>query len=79
MIMDIKTLGDFRKATKNLDDDFALDIKIARAIPKKELGDMRYPYPWNFSDAIVKFNDVGYSDKAASLIIYEVDSEYRSE
>lgn len=37
----IKTVGDLRKILTDLDDDFELDIRIMKEIPKKELMKMR--------------------------------------
>ena len=33
----IKTVGDLRKILTDLDDDFELDIRIMKEIPKKEV------------------------------------------
>lgn len=33
--MEIKTLGDFRRLTKDLDDDFKFDVRIMREVPKE--------------------------------------------
>lgn len=64
-IMDtIKTLGDFRKLTKDLDDDFAIEFRVRRRVPEEELKTRRYPYPYDteyFEE--FEFDDIGYSDK----------------
>lgn len=41
----IKTVGDFRKITENLSDDFKLDVKIMKEVPEEELKHRSYPYP----------------------------------
>ena len=65
-IMDtIKTLGDFRKLTKDLDDDFAIEFRVRRRVPEEELKTRRYPYPYDteYFEGF-EFDDIGYSDKA---------------
>ena len=64
-IMDtIKTLGDFRKLTKDLDDDFAIEFRVRRRVPEEELKTRRYPYPYDteYFEGF-EFDDIGYSDK----------------
>lgn len=62
----IKTLGDFRRLTKDLDDDFAIEFSVRIRVPEKELKNRRYPYPYDteYFDSF-EFDDVGYSDKVA--------------
>jgi len=62
----IKTLGDFRRLTKDLDDDFAIDFCVSIRVPEEELKKRRYPYPYDteYFDGF-EFVDVGYSDKVA--------------
>ena len=67
----IKTLGDFRRITKNLDDEFKLDIRIMKEVPEEELKTRIYPYPWDITRGIMEFHDVGYSDKDFCIGIYE--------
>lgn len=67
--MEIKTLGDFRKITKDFDDDFKLDVRIVREVPEEELKQRLYPYPWDMFDATIEI-DVGYSDKVKVFCIY---------
>ena len=69
--MAIKTLGEFRKATKNLDDDFKLEIDFFKEVPEEELARRSYPYPWDRLECDLEFNDVGYSDKVACFGLYE--------
>lgn len=60
----IKTLGDFRRLTKDLDDNFAIEFRVRRRVPEEELKNRRYPYPYDteYFDGF-EFDDVGYSDK----------------
>lgn len=67
----IKTVGDLRKILTDLDDDFELDIRIMKEIPKKELMKMSYPYPWSMIDGYLEFQDIGYSDKRLCIGVYE--------
>ena len=67
----IKTVGDLRKILTDLDDDFELDIRIMKEIPKKELMEMSYPYPWSMIDGYLEFQDIGYSDKRLCIGVYE--------
>ena len=67
----IKTVGDLRKILTDLDDDFELDIRIKKEIPKKELMEMSYPYPWSMIDGYLEFQDIGYSDKRLCIGVYE--------
>ena len=67
----IRTLGDFRRLTKNLDDDFKLDVRIMKEVPKEELKQRLYPYPWDMIDGRIEFHDIGYSDKDFCIGVYE--------
>jgi len=60
----IKTLGDFRKLTKDLDDDFTIEFRVRRRVPEEELKNRAYPYPYDteYFDGF-EFDDIGYSDK----------------
>ena len=69
--MEIKTLGDFRKLTKDLDDDFKLDIRIMKEVSEEELSKRSYPYPWDICNGRMEFHDIGYSDKDLCIGIYE--------
>ena len=62
----IKTLGDFRKLTKDLDDNFAIEFRVRTRVPEEELKKRRYPYPYDteYFDGF-EFDDIGYSDKVA--------------
>ena len=62
----IKTLGDFRRLTEDLDDDFAIEFRVRSRVPEEELKNRRYPYPYDteYFDGF-EFDDVGYSDKVA--------------
>ena len=67
----IKTVGDIRKMIDGLDDDFRLDIKIMKEVPKEELKHRTYPYPWDIEDGYMEFHDISYSEKELSVGIYE--------
>ena len=69
--MEIKTLGDFRKLTKDLDDDFKFDVRIMKEVSKEELAERLYSYPWDMIDGRIEFHDIGYSDKDFCIGIYE--------
>jgi hypothetical protein len=64
----IKTLGDFRRLTKNLGDDFEIEFRVRRRVPEEELKTRRYQYPYDteYFEGF-EFDDVGYSDKVACL------------
>lgn len=65
--MTIKTLGDFRKLTEHLSDDFNIEMRIRRKLTDEELKDMPYPYPYETEYTTVEFDDIGYSDKDLCL------------
>ena len=69
--MEIKTLGDFRRITKDLNDDFKLYIRIMKKVPEEELIKRGYPYPWDMIDGRMEFQDVGVADKDICIGIYE--------
>ena len=50
--MKIKTVGDFRRVTENLSDDFKLDVIVMEEVPEEEFKCQ------NFIDAIKKLNDI---------------------
>ena len=77
--MEIKKLGDFRKLTEDLDDDFELDIRIMREVPKEELKNRSYPYPWDMYDGRMEFHDIGYSDKYFCIGIYQAKMQEGSD
>lgn len=62
----IKTLGDFRKLTKDLGDDFEIEFRVRTRVPEEELKNRTYPYPYDteYFEGF-EFDDVGYSDKVA--------------
>jgi hypothetical protein len=68
MITAIKTLGDFRKLTKDLDDDFTIELRVRKRVPEEELKKRRYPYPYDteYFDGFA-FDDIGYSDKKVCI------------
>jgi len=67
----IRTVGDFRRLTENLSDDFKLDVRIMKEVPEEELKQRRYPYPWDMVDGRIEFHDIGYSDKDFCIGVYE--------
>ena len=67
----IKTVGDLRKISNNLDDDYKLDIRIMKEIPEEELAGRSYPYPWEMIDGYLEFQDIGYSDKELCIGVYK--------
>jgi len=72
----IRTLGDFRKVTKNLSDDFVIDFRVRRKLTDEELKNMIYPYPYAtlYFDGI-EFDDIGYSDKELCIGVTIKDSQ----
>ena len=62
----IKTLGDFRRLTKDLDDDFEIEFRVRRRVPEEELKSRSYPYPYDteYFEGF-EFDDVGYSDNVS--------------
>lgn len=60
----IITLGDFRRLTADLPDDFTIDFRVRKRVPEAELAKRAYPYPYD-TDYFegVEFDDVGWSDK----------------
>lgn len=65
--MTIKTLGDFRRLTEHLSDDFNIEMRIRRRLTDEELKDCRYPYPYETEYTTLEFDDIGYSDKDLCL------------
>jgi hypothetical protein len=74
--MMIYTLGDFRKATEHLSDDFKIELRARKEIPEEQLLKMRYPYPFEtFYSKGFNFDDVGYSDKDVCIGV-EIPKEF---
>ncbi len=67
--MEIKTLGDFRRITKNLDDDFNIELRVRTELPKEVLVEMSYPYPFQTEYRKIEFDDIGYSNKDLCLSV----------
>lgn len=65
----ITTLGELRKLTNHLEDDFKIVFKTTRKLSDEEL-DPQYPYPIERIEREVSFTDIGYSDK---VIVFDVD------
>lgn len=68
----IKTIGDLRKATESLEDNFKIEIHSYEDIPKEELRTMPYPYPTRTINHDLSVVDIGYSDE---IIIFGLDDE----
>lgn len=64
----IKTLGEFRKLTEQLDDDFKIEFRVRTRVPEEELIKRRYPYPFDteYFEGF-QFDDIGYSDKVICI------------
>lgn len=73
----IKTLGDFRRLTKDLNDDFSIEFRVRTRVSEEELKNRRYPYPYDIEYFdVFEFDDVGYSDKVVCFgITLEVPEE----
>ena len=71
--MEIKTIGDLKKAIENIDDDFMLNVRIVKEIPQEMLESSLYPYPYEYSKAKLEIGDIGYSDKDVYISIEELD------
>lgn len=69
--MKIKTVGDFRRVTENLSDDFKLDVIVMEEVPEEELRNRLYKYPWDMFTAELEFQDIGYSDKQLCIGVYK--------
>jgi len=65
--MKIKTLGDFRRITKDLGDDFNIDLRVRTKLTPEELVKSSYPYPYKTKYTYLEFDDIGYSDKDICL------------
>lgn len=66
--MIIKTLGEFRKLTEHLSDDFEIEMRIRRKITdEEELKKLLYPYPYETEYTSLEFDDIGYGDKELCL------------
>lgn len=65
--MIIKTLGDFRKITEHLEDNFNIEMRIRRKLSEDELKNSLYPYPYETFYVQLEFDDIGYSDKDLCL------------
>ena len=60
--MKIKTLGDFRKLTKEMDDSVTFDFRVRKEVSKEELIKRHYPYPFDTT----YFNHIEYDDYSHS-------------
>lgn len=69
--MKIKTVGDFRRVTENLSDDFKLDVIVMEEVVEEELKNRIYKYPWDMFAAELEFQDIGYSDKQLYIGVYK--------
>ena len=64
---EIKTLGDFRKITEGLEDDFNIELRVRRRLKGEELRGLLYPYPYETKYCTLEFDDIGWSDKHLCL------------
>ena len=71
----IKTLGQFREITKNLTDDYEIEMRIRRKLTPDELKDMPYPYPYETEYTTLEFDDIGVSDKVLCLGVERTNDE----
>lgn len=69
----IKTVGDFRRMTENLDDDYEIEMRIRRKLTEEELKYLLYPYPYETEYTTLEFDDVGVSDKVLCLGVERKD------
>ena len=65
--MEIKTVGDFRRLTKELDDDFNIEIRVRTELSPEKIVAAGYPYPYQTEYRSLEFDDIGYSDKDLCL------------
>jgi hypothetical protein len=66
--MFFKTVGDLRRAIKNLDDEYTIDLRVRRELSELELSNMLYPYPYiTDHNCVLEFDDVGVSDKVMCI------------
>jgi hypothetical protein len=64
----IKTVGDFRRVTSELSDDYTIDFRLRKRISNKEAARRRYPYPFDTVNLEgFEFDDVGVMDKQLCL------------
>lgn len=54
---------ELKKILNQVDDDFEFSLIIYKKIPKKDLQNSIYPYPFDTEDVEIEFDDVGYSSK----------------
>ena len=78
--MEIKTLGQFREITKNLPDDYEIEMRIRRRISDEEMKELAdkygwiYPYPYETDYFTLEFDDVGVLDRVLCLGV-EINNE----
>ena len=71
--MKLNTVGQLKEILKDIDDDFKIDINIVEVIPEETLKNASYPYPYNYIDGKITYDDVGYSDKVVKFSVWERD------
>lgn len=69
----IKTVGDFRRITESLDDDYEIEMRIRRKLKEEELKYLLYPYPYETEYTTLEFDDVGVADKVLCLGVERKD------
>jgi hypothetical protein len=67
--MEIKTVGDFRRITKGLSDDFNIEIRVRTELPMEKVVESGYPWPYQTEYRSLEFDDIGYSDKDLCLAV----------
>ena len=68
-------LGEFRKITKHLSDDFKIELRVRKKFSDDELKEVLYPYPYKTFYTTIEFDDIGYSDKDI-CIGCEIDKDF---
>ena len=71
----IKTIGELKKAISNIDDDFTIDVRVARELSKEEVSGSNYPYPYEYTKANLEIGDIGYSDKDVFINVEEISDD----
>lgn len=63
----ITTVGQLKELIENLSDDYKIKLKLHRKLSDEELKDSIYPYPYEVTNLILEFDDIGVSDKVLCL------------
>lgn len=68
--MNIKTIGQLRKYTNHLTDDFQIEFIVRKPYTDEEIkaiGGSCIWNPYHTQNVILEFDDIGYSDKVLCL------------